>query len=346
MTEAIDLAGRWEQLKQTGRVETPALFVPPPPHSGLYRPLADAADEFIRYAQSPHEQIHTGFQPIDRELRGVAPGELLMIMGFSHGGKTLALLHTLRHNRNRNVIYFCPDEPRALTLIKLACISSGMSALDLESRVRQDDEAAIQLLRDTANVEYPNLAVIDDSVGIPDMMRVTEEVSDLWGQRPDLVVFDYLQLLSGGGEDVPGKMNAIKAFGRREEVPLIVLHQTSRSSGAHGQELTIASSAYGGEQQATHIIGVRRKLFDIQDRLRELRRKLLGASRNIDEIRQDIASLEYDERIHQSTVTINLVKNKRVGGELIPDGLDYQIEQGTGRLRALQYGDLTTQMEF
>jgi hypothetical protein len=40
---------------------------------------------------------------------------------------------------------------------------------------------------------------------------------------------------------------------------MLVLHQSSRTAGADGKKMTISSGAYGGEQQATHILGVRRK---------------------------------------------------------------------------------------
>jgi hypothetical protein len=140
-------------------------------------------------------------------------------------------------------------------------------------------------------------------------------------------------LLQGGGEDVPSKANTIKAFGKRHHVPLIVLHQSSRTGGSDGKKQTISSGAYGGEQQASHIIGVRRKKFEIQAQIREIDEKLAKGTATERHLER-LDFLRYEERIHENTVTLNLVKCKRPASTLLDD-IDYEIEAGTGRLRPL-----------
>lgn len=335
-----DFASKWEALKAGG--ESPPLPSLSETRSpGYYKPLEEAADEFVRWAQSPHERIYTGFTDLDREMRGIAPGEMAMLIGYSHSGKTLTMLEMLKANRNKNVIYFVPDEPRPLVLIKLACVLHGINANDLERLVAQDDSQAIELLKQTANDYFPTLAVLDQPMALSDMEKAMAEVSDVWGQKPDLVVFDYLELLQGGGEDVPSKANTLKAWGRRHDVPLLVLHQTSRSSGADGKRLTISSGSFGGEQQATHIIGVRRKRFEIEAQIRDLEAKL-DRSTASERAMEQLDSLRYEARIHCHTLTLNLVKNKRPAGNLIDD-IDFEIESGTGRLTRLRDGELPTQ---
>jgi len=335
----LDLAARWEALGSGEQSPVPT------PHEQkphvYYKPLEDAAQEFVRWAQSPHERIYTGFTDLDREMRGIAAGELCLILGYSHSGKTLVTLEVLKANRNKNVIYFVPDEPRTLVLIKLACVTHGVNAIDLERAVAADEPQAIELLRSTALEHFPNLAVFDQNMALSDMEKALGEVSDMWGQKPDLVVFDYLELLQGGGEDVPSKANTIKAWGRRHDLPLLVLHQTSRTAGADGKRMTISSGSFGGEQQATHIIGVRRKRFEIEHQIRELEAKLDRSSAS-ERAMEQLDLLRYESRIHQHTLTINLVKNKRPAGTLIDD-IDFEIEQGTGRLTRLRDGDLPEQ---
>jgi len=335
----IDLAARWEALGAGEQSPAPTV-VEQKPHI-YYKPLEEAAHEFVRWAQSPHERIYTGFNDLDREMRGIAAGELCLILGYSHSGKTLVTLEMLKANRNKNVIYFVPDEPRTLVLIKLACVTHGINAIDLERAVAADEPQAIDILRSTALEHFPNLAVFDQNMALSDMEKALGEVSDMWGQKPDLVVFDYLELLQGGGEDVPSKANTIKAWGRRHDVPLLVLHQTSRTAGADGKRMTISSGSFGGEQQATHIIGVRRKRFEIDFQIRELEAKLDKSSAS-ERAMEQLDFLRYESRIHQHTLTINLVKNKRPAGTLIDD-IDFEIEQGTGRLTRLRDGDLPEQ---
>jgi replicative DNA helicase len=339
-----DLAERWEALRaevgEQSPTDSPTPIVKP---SSYYRPLSEAADEFVRWAQTPDQRVMLGIPDLDAEMRGLAPGEMCLVIGYSHSGKTLTLLEILKNNRDKRVIYFCPDEPRPLTLVKLTCVLHGMRARELEMRIQAEDEEAVALLRRTASEEYPHLAVFDQSVGLADMERALGEVQDEWAAPAQLVVFDYLELLGGGTGDVPAQAAAIKAWGRRHDVPLLVLHQTSRSSGAGGKRLTMSSGAYGGEQQATHIIGVRRKLFEIEAEINELSEKLDRAGSASSE--RMMEQLEYSKhlaRIHQHTLTVSLLKNKRPDASRLPE-IDYEIEKGTGRITRLEEGYLPLQ---
>ena len=305
----------------------------PVPHSEyrMYTPLADAADSFVRWAQSPHERVHLGIDRIDQEMRGIAPGEMAMMLGFAHGGKTLLLLHALRQNRDKHIAMFIPDEPRQLVLTKLTCIHHNIDARELEARVAADDQDAINLLRRTAEEDFPNLAVFDQPLTSSDMERAYNEVCDVWGQAPDLVVVDYLDLVEAG-ETGPDKATFLKGFGRRHDIPLLVLHQTSRTAGADGAKLTMSSGSYGGEQQATSIIGVRRKKYQIAAEINELIEKL---DRSHSERAQDrLDYLRSEAKIHEFTVTVSLLKNKRPAGQLVDD-IDFELDTATGRLTDL-----------
>lgn len=304
----------------------------------MYSPLSDAADSFVRWAQSPQERVHLGIKRIDTELRGIAPGEIAMMLGFAHGGKTLVLLHALRNNRDKHIALFIPDEPRQLVLTKLTCIHHRIDARELEARVAADDADAIELLRRTAEEDFPNLAVFDQPLTGSDMERAYNEVCDVWGRVPELVVVDYLDLVEAG-ETVPDKATFLKSFGRRHDIPMLVLHQTSRTAGADGAKLTMSSGSYGGEQQATSIIGVRRKKYQIMAEINELTEKLDRS--HSERLVERLEFLRHDLRIHEFTVTVSLLKNKRPAGQLVDD-IDFELDITTGRLRELN-GDLPLQ---
>jgi KaiC/GvpD/RAD55 family RecA-like ATPase len=332
---APDYEERWAKAGRGELIASPDLSLTP--KFAYFQPLVKAADDYVHWAQSPNERIYLGFADIDSQMRGIAPAELCLINGYSHSGKTLALLQILVANRDKRVVYFCPDEPRTLTLIKLACVMHGVDATQLEQQIGNGDREAIKLLKETATEHFPNLAVFDQTVSLLDMERALAEVSDAMGE-PQLIVVDYLELITGGGEDVPSKANAIKAFGKRHNKPLLVLHQSSRTAGADGRKMTISSGAYGGEQQATHIIGVRRKRFEIEGHIRDLQEKLERAA-NTEKIMEKIESLQYELRIHMDTLTLNLVKCKRPASNLLDD-MDFTIEYGSGRLHRLDTGVL------
>lgn len=334
---APDYSGRWSALGRGDALPAPDAVIP---SHQYYKPLVSAADEFVHWAQTPEERVYLGFPEIDMQMRGIAPSEMCLINGYSHSGKTLFLMQILNTNKSKPVIYFCPDEPRQLTLIKLACVTHGVDANLLEQEVSEGKSHAIEMLRSTATRDYPNLAVFDQTMSLADMERALSEVREMWGQ-PSLMVFDYLELLTGGGEDVPSKANTLKAFGKRHNVPLLVLHQSSRTAGADGRRQTISSGAYGGEQQATHIIGVRRKRFEIEAQIREIEEKL-DKSTNSERLLERMDTLKWMHRIHLHTLTVNLVKCKRPASVLLDD-MDYEIEFGTGRLKRLQDNHLPSQ---
>jgi hypothetical protein len=234
---------------------------------------------------------------------------------------------------------FIPDEPRQLILTKLTCMYHGIDARELERRVAMDDREAIDLLRQTAEENFPHLAVFDQPLSALDMERAYNEVCDVWGQIPDLLVVDYLDLVQAG-ETVPDKAVFLKSFGRRHDIPLLVLHQTSRHAGSDGAKLTMSSGAFGGEQQATSVIGVRRKKYQIMAEMNELMFKLdkTHSERSLERL----DSLRYDAKIHEFTITVSLLKNKRPAGQLVDD-IDFEIDLATGRLTPLQFGDLPEQ---
>jgi len=323
---AEEISAGWEMVGRQSAVAPPSLS-----DYRMYTPLSEAADSFVRWAQSPQDRVHLGINQIDKELRGIAPGEIAMMLGFAHGGKTLLLLHTLRNNRDKHIAMFIPDEPRQLVLTKLACMHHGIDARELEARVAADDKEAIDLLRRTAEEDFPHLAVFDQPLTSSDMERAYNEVCDVWGQVPELVVVDYLDLVEAG-ETVPDKATFLKGFGRRHDIPMLVLHQTSRTAGADGAKLTMSSGSYGGEQQATSIIGVRRKKYQIAAEINELIEKL---DRSHSERAQDrLDYLRHEARIHEHTVTVSLLKNKRPAGQLVDD-IDFELDPRTGRLTDL-----------
>jgi len=329
---AEEISAGWENV---GR---PSAVAPQLSEYRMYTPLSEAADSFVRWAQSPQERVHLGISRIDKELRGIAPGEIAMMLGFAHGGKTLLLLHALRNNRDKHIAMFIPDEPRQLVLTKLTCMHHGIDARELEARVAADDQEAIDLLRRTAEEDFPNLAVFDQPLTSSDMERAYGEVCDVWGQVPELVVVDYLDLVEAG-ETVPDKATFLKGFGRRHDVPILVLHQTSRHAGADGAKLTMSSGSFGGEQQATSIIGVRRKKYQIAHEMYELIEKL---DRSHSERAQDrLELLRHEAKVHEHTVTVSLLKNKRPAGQLVDD-IDFELDTATGRLRELD-GELPEQ---
>ena len=304
-----------------------------------YKPLSEAADEFIRFAETPELRVFTGIDLFDTLIRGVAPGELCLINGFAHSGKTVLATEILMANKTAPVVLFTPDETRPAVLTKLAAATTGVGAAELERRIYKQDLDARNLLIDVAT-EYQQLAVYDENVTLHQMDRMFDEATEAFGQKPKAVVFDYAEQLNEA-TDTKGKLDELKRWGKQHSVAMFVLHQTSRTAGADGRKLGIASGAYGGEQQATFMITVRRKINYYMDRLDELEMKIANASnpKQIERWQEEAYNIVYDEiPRHKDTVSLALVKNKRPPMELTKE-VDFNIDNVTGRLFLVGTGE-------
>lgn len=323
----MSIAEKWGALEAAAVVGPNA--APAPSKRRHYVPLSQGVDATVREATDTH-RIYLGIPEFDYHMRGVGRGHLLNIVGYSHNGKTLLLLKLLLENHDKRIAYFCPDETITLVLSKLAAIDTGVPARELERRLAEGDQTAVQLLREVALERFPNLAVFDKGLTPGVMEEAYAEVQDVWGAPADVVIVDYVDLVEDAGDTPHTKFNFLKAWGKNKNVPLVLIHQTSRAAGAEGRAMTISSGNFGGEQHATFQIGVRRKKNAILAELAEHRSK---ANPPIDKIQE----LESQLRLHEYTITLNLVKNKRPGGETV-DEIDFELDLGTGRILPMRDG--------
>jgi galactose-1-phosphate uridylyltransferase len=219
--------------------------------------------------------------------------------------------------------------------VKLTCAVAGVNAETLEERIREGDEQAASLVRRCITNQFPTLAVCEDMLDLNEMSRYMREVTDAWGAKPELVIYDYLQLLPGF-DAVPQQMSALKGWGKREDVPVVVLHQTSRSSGADGKKISIDSGAFGGEPLATFVIGVRRKKSEFLAKIEAIREQMESpniSSEKHERLVRVQLDLQDELTRHENTISVSLVKNKTPPSRLVDD-LDFDLDADTGRMRA------------
>ncbi len=350
--EESEIAEKWqafgppstngEAVLSTGVEPADALA---PPTYRHFIPLERAADEWVYWASHPDERIMLGIEAFDRAMRGVAPQELCLVNGFAHVGKTVIASMAVLHNAKRRMAWFTPDESRVAVLVKLTALVSGVGALSLERMIAQGgDEAkrAESLLRETATEHLPNLAVFDDAYTIDGMTNALREVQDHWGEAVEFIIYDYADLLqidNGEAGNLPSKMNALKQWGRDHAAPLMVMHQSSRGKGADGQETSLTSGGYGGEQQATFVIGVSRRRDAAAAKLRDLRAKRVTES-----VEREIQEAQSEYEDHRNTVTLALHKVKRPPSDLVPP-TDFYLDPATGALSETnKYGTTTSKI--
>lgn len=285
------------------------------------KPFAAAAEDLIEVVRNVDGRWMFGMPEIDMLIRGVGPGELMYVTGEAHSGKTQVVLQSLANNPDARVVFFTPDEVDSLILTKLVGITSGINGEDLERQIKAGSETALSLVRETAQNTFRNLVVIDQSLSFEQMSVAVAEASHMWGgARPDLVIVDFLELLPGASDasndSVQWKSQELKRWCKVEEVPLICVHQASRSSGKRGQGRGMRAMRYGGENDAIFVLEVYRKAED--EELEDIERERL-----------------------RNTVTVAVVKNKRPPSR--KGERDLFLDPDCGRVRSLQTDDLLIQ---
>ena len=109
-------------------------------------------DELIGFIRNPSERWYLGFPEIDLATRGIGKGEVLMVVGRSHTGKSHMLLNSMVTNLvndpEAHVVIFSMDEPRELVAMKIFCLLQGRSSTDVEESIKAGDEATLKAMRD------------------------------------------------------------------------------------------------------------------------------------------------------------------------------------------------------
>ena len=229
-----------------------------------------------------------GIRPLDAMIRGTGRGELTFITGKAHSGKTQLVLQGIANNPDKATLLFTPDEVDALVLSKLTSITRAMPSDELEEMIQARHEDTLRMVRRVAEETFKNLVVQHDSLDFEQMEVAAMEAQEMLGRPLDCVMIDYLELVPGesGYTGLVEKSQALKRWAKTLDVPVIVLHQASRSSSARGESGGMEAMRYGGDTEAMHVLEVYRK--------------------------KESKELTEQERLnHEHLMTVNVVKNKR-----------------------------------
>ena len=228
-------------------------------------------------------------------LGGARGGQLVTIIGRSHTGKTLLALNMIARNRQHRTLWVSPDETETMFWGRYAAIRMEIDQKDWVGRLIRDDptawERVEQLMRDETNLHFESTGMTVDD--IDKAMRIASV--ELWdGQRPEVLVYDYLELIRGGGAgdaaSVQAKIESFKQLVSDWRVVGVILHQSGRGSGNRGRAGGIEAGRYASTSESHFLIETWR--------------------------RWDDTNLEEDERKHyQTEVSAGLWKNKSGDGE-------------------------------
>lgn len=184
--------------------------------------------------------IPSGFYDLDEMLGGFNPGEMTVIAARPAMGKTAFVLNIMDHAATQraealgyapSVLFFSLEMGRASIVQRMLVARAGVEA----HRIRQGrlHDREYQDLVEAAGVLRDARLFIDDTPGIS-IMALRSRARRVKAEHGlDMIVIDYLQLLSAKAESRQQEISIIsrslKELSRELEVPLITLAQLSRS---------------------------------------------------------------------------------------------------------------------
>ncbi len=182
--------------------------------------------------------VATGFTDLDNMTTGFQPSDFILIAARPSMGKTAFVLNILEYvglKKNRPSMIFSLEMSKEQLVNRLFAMDSCIDAQLLRTGRLSDNDW--ERLLDTANRVGASNIIIDDTPAIT-VSALRSKCRKIKLERGlDLVVIDYLQLMSGGNsrrsdsrqQEVSDISRALKALARELECPVVALSQLSRA---------------------------------------------------------------------------------------------------------------------
>jgi replicative DNA helicase len=263
--------------------------------------ISDVLTETINHIQivldrkQPITGVSTGFVDLDNLTSGLHPSDFIILAARPSMGKTALALNiaqnvAIRGSREgepkKRVAYFSLEMSQEQLVQRMLCSESNVNAQLLSTngyKNVKDLEKLWERVWTTADRLADAQIFIDDTPGLS-VMEMRSKARRLQAEGGlDLIVIDYLQLMSGIGkkssetrqEAVSDISRGLKALARELNVPVLALSQLSRSvearqvkkpmlsdlreSGSLEQDADIVMFLYrddyykGADEEPTHI---------------------------------------------------------------------------------------------
>lgn len=181
--------------------------------------------------------ISTGFIDLDYKLSGLQNSDLVLIAARPSMGKTAFVLNIAQHvafRQEKAVAIFSLEMSKEQLVNRLFSLESHVDAQLLRTGNLQDDDWE-KLIEGAGTIGNSRL-IIDDKSGISAGELKSKCRKYKMEQGLDLVIIDYLQLMSGNSlnsnvsrqQEISDISRALKGLARELNVPVVALSQLSR----------------------------------------------------------------------------------------------------------------------
>jgi replicative DNA helicase len=177
--------------------------------------------------------VHSGFTDLDELTAGFQPSDFIIIAARPSMGKTALALNIAQnaaHDYDHSVIIFSLEMSKEQLAQRMLCTEAGVDLLRFRSGYFRDDDWP-KLIRAAGRINNIPL-VIDDTPAIT-VFEMRAKCRRLKSEgKLDLIIIDYLQLMSGKGDireqQISDISRSLKALAKELNIPVIALSQLNR----------------------------------------------------------------------------------------------------------------------
>jgi replicative DNA helicase len=205
--------------------------------SDLLEPAIQRIDEIIK-SRSGYTGLPTGFHTLDQMLSGMQKSDMIVLAARPSVGKTAFALNVAGNvsiHEKKSVLLFSLEMAKEQLVQRLICMEGRINSNRLRSGFLAQSE--YPKLQNAASKLADANFFIDDTPNIS-VLELRSKARRHAAQHGglDLIIIDYLQLMSGGGR-VESRQNeiaeisrSIKGIARELRAPVIALSQLSREA--------------------------------------------------------------------------------------------------------------------
>jgi replicative DNA helicase len=223
--------------------------------------------------------LATHYTDLDEMTSGLQRSDLVIIAARPSMGKTAFVMNIAENAaiEDQQVVgVFSLEMSREALLMRLLCSQARVDAHKMRtgSLWQDDTKKVVRAMEQLAHAPI----FIDDTPGITlsEMRAKSRRLKQAQGGKLDLIIVDYLQLMSGGGkrfenrtQEVSAISRGLKALAKELAVPVIALSQLSRApesrGGDHRPQLADLRESGSIEQDADLVMFIFREEIYKQD---------------------------------------------------------------------------------
>jgi len=243
-----------------------------------FAPKADDISDFIKragkyqsyVAKLEQSRFVTGFKIIDDDIRGIGPGELMMVAAYSGTFKSAYLQNMLmRYSASTKLhsMFFSLEMPDEKVFEREMQIASGVMGTEVEYHLKNTSARTRTMMEQCRNAGSGLVLTVERPKLTLDHVSSYLDIAREKGHEIGVVGIDYMGLMkhqtSKTSADAMEELsNGAKELSKEQGVPVIMLTQINRAAAKaqseEGAEIHMHDLKYGGEAGADIVLGLYR----------------------------------------------------------------------------------------